>query len=382
MLFWTLIALLTAAAILAVLLPLGRAPRAASSAAHARQVYLDQLDELERDKAQGRLSGAEAEASRAEIARRLIALGDEAGASVGGSVSPGGSLTARRVVSVVALAGIPILSLSLYLTLGAPTLPGAPLAARLDAPASADDVETLLARVERHLAETPEDGRGWEVIAPVYLRLGRAEDAANAFRNAIRLLGSTAERQAKLGEAIWMAEGGIVTADARAAFEAANELDPDAPEPRFFLALAARQGGDDAAARQRLTALLADTPADAPWRETVVAALAGLEGNAAPSGPEAGPAADDVAAAQTMPEEQQTAMIEGMVSGLAARLQDDPDNADGWLRLIRSYVVLGRTEAAAEAAREALAGVTEPSGRARVEALIGELGVAPAEATP
>jgi len=378
LLFWTLIALLTATAILAVLLPLGRAPRAASTAAHARQVYLDQLDELERDKGQGRLSGAEAEAARAEVARRLIALDDEAGASAGGSVLPGGSLTARRVVSVVALAGIPVLSLSLYLTLGAPTLPGAPLAARLDAPASADDVEALIAKVEQHLAETPEDGRGWEVIAPVYLRLGRAEDAANAFRNAIRLLGSTAQRQAKLGEAIWTAEGGIVTADARAAFEAANALDPDAPEPRFFLALAARQEGDDEEARQRLTALLADTPADAPWRDTVAAALAGLDDNAAPGGP----TEDDVAAAQEMPQEQQTAMIEGMVSGLAARLQGDPDNADGWLRLIRSYVVLGRTEAAAEAAREALAGVSDPEGRARVEALIAELGVSPAEATP
>jgi cytochrome c-type biogenesis protein CcmH len=370
-LFWTLIALLTAAAILAVLLPLSRARHAAEPAAHAKRVYRDQLDELERDKAEGRLSAAEAEAARAEVARRLIALEGEPPASGGG-----GSRTLRRTVSLAALAGIPLLSLSLYLALGAPHLPGAPLAARLEGPAAPNDIETLVAKVEQHLAEAPEDGRGWEVIAPVYLRLGRFEEATRAFRNAIRLLGSTAERESHLGEAIWMAENGIVTAAAGAAFEAANKLDPAAPKPRFFLALAARQQGDTEEARQMLTALLAETPADAPWREPIQAALAGL-GDAAPP---SGPGADDIAAAEEMSPDEQTAMIEGMVSGLAARLEANPDDAEGWLRLIRSYVVLGRADAAAEAARAALNGVTDSGERRRVEALIADLGVTPAEA--
>jgi cytochrome c-type biogenesis protein CcmH len=128
-----------------------------------------------------------------------------------------------------------------------------------------------------------------------------------------------------------------------------------------------------------LTALLAETPADAPWREPIQAALAGL-GDAAPP---SGPGADDIAAAEEMSPDEQTAMIEGMVSGLAARLEDNPDDAEGWLRLIRSYVVLGKTEDAAEAARAALAGVTDSGGREKVEALIADLGVTPAgAATP
>ena len=372
MLFWVLIALLTAAAIFAVLLPLGRAPRASEPAAHARLVYRDQLDELERDKAEGRVSAAEAEAARAEIARRLIALEAEPEASVAES----GSRATRRAVSVAALSGIPILSLSLYLALGAPSLPGAPLAARLDRPAASDDFQTLIAKVEQHLAETPEDGRGWEVIAPVYLRLGRAGDSVRAYQNAIRLLGSTAARQTKLGEAVFTAEGGIVTAEARAAFEAANEIDPSAPEPRFFMALAVQQKGDTDEARRRLTALLADTPPDAAWRPMVEASLAGLSGADAP----AGPTAEDVAAAEEMTPDDQTAMIEGMVSGLAARLAAEPDDVEGWLRLIRSYVVLGRADAAAEAARAALAAVTDSGERGRVEALIADLGVTPAKA--
>ncbi len=372
MLFWALVALLTAAAILAVLLPLGHTPRAAARAAHAEQVYRHQLEELERDQAEGRLSASEMEAARAEIGRRLIALDSEAPEAPPGE----GSHTARRVVSVAALAGIPILSLSLYLALGAPHLPGAPLAARLAEPATSGDIETLIARVEHHLAEAPEDGRGWEVIAPVYLRIGRVDDSVRAYRNAVRLLGATAERQAKLGEAIFTAEGGIVTADARAAFEAAHGLDPAAPEPRFFLALAARQVGDNEEARRRLTALLDDTPADAPWRDMVEAILAEIgEAGARP-----GPSAETVAAAEQLAPDDREAMVEGMVSGLAARLEAEPNDVEGWLRLIRSYVVLGRAGAAAEAARTALASVSDSGERARVEALIADLGVTPAKA--
>ena len=182
---------------------------------HEARVYRDQLAELERDKAEGRISESEAEAARAEIARRLIAADAEANAD---AAQPSQSTTPRRAVALVALIGIPALSLFLYLALGDPTLPGMPLAARLTAPTAPDDIETLIAKVEEHLAQEPEDGRGWEVIAPVYLRLGRADDAAQAYRNAIRILGSNAARQSGLGEAILDAEGGIVTEEARTRF--------------------------------------------------------------------------------------------------------------------------------------------------------------------
>lgn len=276
MLLWIIIALLTAAAILAVLAPLARAPKSRASAAYAARVYRDQLHELERDAADGRISASEAKMARAEIARRLIALDDEARTRVGQELaSPsGGSTVARRAVSLVALIGIPALSLGFYLALGAPDKPGEPLAARLSAPVAPDNVELLVAKVEAHLAKHPEDGRGWEVIAPVYLNLGRAADATQAFRTAIRILGPSAERNAGLGEAIVTAEGGIVTAEARGAFEAAEALDPKAPAPRFYLALAAEQAGKPEEAKKVLRALLADAPADAPWRPAVEEALA------------------------------------------------------------------------------------------------------------
>jgi cytochrome c-type biogenesis protein CcmH len=207
--------------------------------------------------------------------------------------------------------------------------------------------------------------------------MGRAQEAATAYRNAIRLVGSSVERETGLGQAILAVEGGIVTADARAAFEAANKAAPTAPGPRFFLALAAEQEGNAEAAADGYRALLAEAPTDASWRPAVVEALARVSGPGSP-----GPTAEQVAAAQDMSAGDRGAMIEGMVEGLAARLKDQPDDVEGWLRLIRSYSVLGRSEDAANAAREALVGVREGTDRERVEALIAELGVTPSEATP
>lgn len=378
MLLWIIIALLTATAILAVLVPLSRTPRAGGSAAHAARVYRDQLEELERDRAEGRISAGEAEPARAEIARRLIAVDNEAQAETDATGRAGAMARGRRAVALVALLGIPFLSLVLYLGLGSPWLPGEPLAARLSTPAP-DDIEVLVAKVEGHLAKNPEDGQGWDVIAPVYLRLGRPVEAAQAFRNAIRLVGSTAERQAGLGEAIVSAEGGIVTAEARAAFEAAEVHDATSPGPQFFLALAAEQEGKRDEAAGRLRMLLAHAPADAQWRGAVEEALARV----APGESLPGPTEEQVAAAQSMPEGDRAAMIDSMVSGLAERLKSEPDDVEGWLRLIRSYVVLGRADAASEAARAALDNVRDDGARQRVEALLAELRVTPAgTATP
>lgn len=373
MLLWVFIALLTAAAIMAVLLPLGRAPAFADAAGHARRVYRDQLRELERDREEGLIRPEEAEAARAEIGRRLLAADTVDGGSAGLQAGPEqGNAQARRATALAALIGIPVLAMSLYLSLGAPQLPGAPLAGRLQQPSAGSDIETLIAQVEGRLATHPEDGRGWDVIAPVYLRLGRARDAIRAYENAIRLVGSTAMRQTGLGEAILMAEEGVVTEDARRAFEAAAALDPQAVAPRFYIGLAAEQEGDEAAAAETWRALLADAPADAAWRSPVAEALARVDPGAdlVPS--------DEAAAIAGLPPAERTAMIESMVGGLAARLKDEPGDVEGWLRLVRSYVVLGRKADASKAAGDALDGVRDPDGREQLQALFAELGVRPA----
>jgi cytochrome c-type biogenesis protein CcmH len=248
---------------------------------------------------------------------------------------------------------MPFAALALYLVLGSPELPGEPLAARLNAPTQQQDVATLVARVEDHLKQSPDDGKGWEIVAPVYMRLGRPEDAAQAYANVIRILGSTAEREADRGEALVAAARGTVSADAHAAFDRANRLDPAALRPRFYLALALGQDGKRDEAIAAWQGLLAGAPEDQPWVKVARAELAKLEAGTAP-----GPTGADVAAAGNMPPEQRLAMIEGMVGSLAAKLEENPADGEGWARLLRSYMVLGRPDDAKTAlakARTALA---------------------------
>jgi cytochrome c-type biogenesis protein CcmH len=218
-----------------------------------------------------------------------------------------------------------------------------------------------VAQVEAHLGKNPTDGRGWEILAPVYLRLGRFNDAVKAHNNALNLGGETAERQSGLGEALVAAAQGIVTADAVKAFERAVELDPRAPKPCFYLGLAAEQDGRPTDAAKLWKVLIADAPSDAPWLGFVREALARIDPSAAtapaPSTP--GPSAADVAAAAELSPEQRQDMVRGMVARLAARLKDEGGDLDGWLRLIRAYMVLGerdKARSAAADARRALAG--------------------------
>jgi cytochrome c-type biogenesis protein CcmH len=253
---------------------------------------------------------------------------------------------------IAAIVAIPIAAVGIYLLLGSPQQPDMPLAARLSAPPDEQDVAALIARVESHLASNPDDGRGWELIAPIYQRLGRADDSVRAFANAMRLLGSTAQREADLGEAMVRANDGIVTAEARQAFDRSLALDPQGLRPRFFLALALSQEGKKTEALAAWHALLAEAPAGgAPWADIAKEAVARLEGVAPSASP--GPSAAEVEAAGEMTPGQRMAMIGGMVDSLAARLGTESTDADGWARLIRSYMVLGRKDDALAALAKA-----------------------------
>src|SRR5436305_14486657 len=166
--------------------------------------------------------------------------------------------------------------------LGTPGLPDQPLAARLDAPVERRSIEALVGQIEHHLELNPQDGRGWETLAPVYLRLGRFQDAVKARTNAVRLLGDSAEREADLGEALTAAANGIVTVEAKAAFDRSIGLDAGNLKGRFYAALAAEQDGKAQEAAGIWRELLAQAPAGAPWAELVRNSLARVDPGVAP----------------------------------------------------------------------------------------------------
>jgi cytochrome c-type biogenesis protein CcmH len=364
MMLWLVLALMTAGAIFAVLWPLSRRPTLPTGNDVA--VYRDQLDEVERDRAAGLVGEREAEAARIEVSRRLIAAADAAEPP-----ATAGTPWRRRIVSLIALLVLPAGAAALYLAQGSPNLPSQSQIARGSEPMEQRSIAELVARVETHLEQNPDDGRGWEVIGPVYLRLGRFDDAVRARRNALRLLGETAERQSDLGEALTAQADGIVTAESKAAFDRAAELDADDVRARYFIGLAAEQDGRPKDAAEIWRKLLEQAPPDASWRDFVRESLARVEpGEASPS-PSPGPSQGDIAAAGEMSPEQRETMIRGMVARLADRLRQDGGDVEGWLRLIRAYMVLGDKEqakAAAGEARRALA--DEPEKLRRVDDLV------------
>ncbi len=371
MFFWAAAALLTFAGTLAVLLPVVRGSvAAAGEPKQDLEVYRDQLAELDRDRARGLIAPAAAEEARIEIGRRMIGASRRGGGGADSIQTRGG-----RILATAAILMIPLVSWSVYATTGSPGLPDQPLQARLEKSPAESTLAELVARAERHLAENPDDAQGWDVLAPIYGRMGRHDDAANAYRRAIELAGSTAERETGLALAIADGNGGEIDEEAQAALERAIAADPDYIEARFLMATVLAQQDRDAEAHRLLEEMLADLPADSPWQRTIRQSLR----NVAPQEDierAAGPTAADIEAAATMNADQRAAMIEGMVAGLDSRLRDNPGDAEGWRKLISSYAVLGRRDDAGSALERALKALKgDEEAQAAISDLAASLGL-------
>ncbi len=347
---WIAAALLTFAACMAIAIPFMRArPAADEPREHDLEVYRDQLAEVDRDAERGLIAPAEAEEARAEIGRRMLRLD----ATGGQRTSSSGRL--GRIVATIAILAVPVASWGLYAVLGSPDIPDQPLQERLAKNPSDNTIEELVARAERHLAANPDDGKGWQVLAPIYMRLGRYQEAVDAYRKTIQLLGDDAERQAALGEAIAAAAGGTITDNAQAAFDAALKLDPNNPRARFYLATGLAQDGRTDEAKKMWQSMMADLPDNSPWKGAAGEAIASVDGqNAAP-----GPSSEDMQAAASMSSDDRKAMIETMVSRLDQKLRDNPADPEGWKRLIRSYVVLGEKDKARDALARGVDALTQ-----------------------
>ena len=400
---FVIVAVILSLGTLALLLwPLLRGQRrnVPSRAGFDMRLYRDQLAEVERDAARGLLAPAEAEAARIEVKRRLLAAADaEENATGETGVAESGAAerpAPRRWLPIAALAVLlPTAAGLLYLELGQPGIPDQPLAQRrmqqmLAGGASAEQAASLeeaTRQLEQRLASRPEDLGGWFLLGRSYLSLQRLPEAVRALARARALAPDEPDIVGAYAEAALAASGGQIDATVREALTRLLALDrlspkarfllaldPLSPKARFLLALDQAQQGDLAAAMQGWVDLVAISPPDAPWLPTVhehlahaaaesgidpatvkptaeALALATSSGQPAevPPAPAPGPTAAEVAAARQMSPEDRQQMIRGMVEGLAARLQENPDNIDGWRRLARAWEVLGEPEKAAEA---------------------------------
>ncbi len=382
MTFWVVAGALTALAVALLVLPLlRRSGESAPRAAYDLDVYRDQLAEIAREVERGELRAEQAAAARAEIERRLLAAAEAAPANAESTESGTGQAAPRRALTLgfaLALAlAVPAVAIGLYLALGAPGVPSQPFAERPipeppPEPTFAQEMGDLAARLAKRLAEDPDNRDGWLLLGRTYVRLGRYEKAAEAYRLAIAHGFGDAEAQSALGEALVAGAGGAVGPEARRAFAASLEKDPADPRARYYAGLALAQDGRPREAIDLWVDLVREAPPETPWRPMVArqiqeaSAQLGIEPPALPAAPEStpgtapgtaqlGPSAADIEAAGRMDPDEQAAFIRSMVERLGRRLEEQPEDFQGWLRLARAHGVLGEPVKA----RAALAGAAE-----------------------
>lgn len=362
MTIWFIFALMTGAAILFVLWPLSHRPQVAGEGTVDDVAFFrQQMADIDREVERGLMPAAEGEAARAEAKRRLLRAASETDTENDQKGEP--ALRRRRAASAIAISIIPLAALSFYGVLGHPELGDSPLAGRMAVNEPQDlSLAEAVARIEGHLARQPDDGRGWEVLAPVYLRAGRFDDAARAYGEALRLNGPSADRFANLAEAKVMAGQGVISAQARQALDKALSLEPAHAKALYYRALAMEQDGDKEGAVNQLRTLLSSAPEDAPWRMAVEERLAVL----------LDPVQSDAGQAiATLAPEERLQAIRGMVAQLAARINEDTSTIEDWVKLIRSYTVLGdRAEAMAALARAQARFKDDPAAMRRLDELV------------
>ncbi len=434
MTLWIILTIMTSAAAVLVSRPIFRRfdrPQPGSSG--DIEVYRDQLKEIENELARDVIDATQAETVRVEIKRRLLAADN-----MERPVMPSLSL-AERNFAVICVTGFVVLgSVSLYALTGNPDLPSArrsgpmqkvPAASAADssaverlatlvaAPAAEGDgptqaqaglppVDEMVQRLAARLQRNPKDAQGWNTLGWAYLNTGRYTEAAEAYAKAIELSPTVVDIRSARIEALVKSANGLVTAEARSAIEDTLKLDPKDARARFFKGLVKEQAGDKASALADWIGVLKDATPNEPWVSDLKSRISEIEGEigdkAATSQPGSspatpggmletlraqeqsrtsgaaigGPSRDQVQAAEAMPPGDRMAMIRGMVDGLATRLEKSPRDADGWIKLIRSRMVLGEPELAKQALERSLEVFAEdPQQRAQIAAAAQQLGL-------
>jgi cytochrome c-type biogenesis protein CcmH len=426
MTLWLVLTIMTSVAAVLVSAPfIRRFGRPHAALTGNVEVYRDQMKELEDEVRHGLIDDTQAETARVEIKRRALAA-ERTEARVKPSLS-----SDERIFAAIGIAGVVVLgSVGLYAVTGNPDLPSVQRSAAPRAPAAfvqdlsipesfaasaapaseslrllqpqagLPPVDEMIRRLAARLLQNPKDAEGWRTLGWSYFSIGRFSDASEAYAKAIELSPNIAEIRSARVEALVRSADGVVTSDAKSAIEDTLKLDPKDARARFFEGLAKEQGGDRASALAEWIELQKDVNSDEPWVWDLKKRINELEGPGVPKsatagaellerlrasgGPqmsrpvEKGPTPEDVRAAEAMLPADRSVMIRGMVDGLANRLEQSPRDADGWIKLIRSRVVLGETELAKQALARGLEVFTDDEQqRDRIVIAAQQLGLTP-----
>lgn len=333
--FWLPALLLTGLSALALLYGARRSAALPASGNDAKlAIYKDQLSEIDRDLAAGLLPASEAEAQKTEVARRMLATARQDG----GAVAPEPSRHLRLLIALL----VPLLAIPAYLQLGEPMMRDVPRDVRMANAQSNQDLPAMIAQVEEHLWNKPNDASGWQILIPNYMSMERYADAANAMVQVMRLKGPDATLYANFAEAMTLSNKGLMGPEAVSAIEEALKLDGKSPKARYYKAMAIAQSGKKDEALLAYKTLLAESAPDAPWRQMVAQEITRLEA----SGTAPQISTEQMANAEGMTDSDRNEMIRGMVDGLEEKLNDNANDLEGWLRIIRARTVLNEPDKA------------------------------------
>lgn len=365
---WWLLAIMAAVSVVLLVRPLVRVRgRPVARADYDLEVYRQQLKELALDQQRGLISEEEYEASLTEVERRILAAG---GARDLATHMPIVIERGNWKLIFALVLMVPMLGGGLYYKLGSPQLPDQPLAGRGIAPEMQDgsEFDNAIASLISRLEENPNDGEGWTLLARSYVFMGRFNDAVGAYREAEALSPGDNNIAIALGESIVFSRDGMVTPAALQQFEVVLAREREHPIARYYVGLARAQSGagEEALAiwrklaseadpseewlpqlRSQLQVLAEELGTDVP-EATATATSTENETQSvrSPDASPSGPSAADIEAAGEMTSGDRANMIQGMVERLAARLEENPGDVEGWKRLGNARRVLGEFAAA------------------------------------
>jgi cytochrome c-type biogenesis protein CcmH len=309
------------------------------------------------------------------------------------AATPPSRRIAPATIALVLAAILAVAAVAIALLRSGDEASDGPAANASTAAAEAPTMEASIAALQQRLRQDPDNDQGWYLLGLSYRGGERFTEAAQAFRRAHELAPRNADYAAHLGEALILASDGTPPPEAQQMFRRALELQPGNAQARYYLATLRDMRGDHRGAVDDLLTLLREAPAGAPWEPQVREAVTAIAREhridiasrmpppvtaPAPTATAAipGPTPEQMRAASAIPPSQQDQMVRAMVDGLAARLRQNPRDADGWIRLMRSRMVLREASAASEALRSALAAFAgDAPTQARLRSAARELAV-------
>lgn len=395
-------------------------------------VFRDQLAEVEHEASLGLIDTAQAEMARIEIKRRLLAASEADGSALPPLSSGQRSFAAIGVASVVVFGSIGLYALTghfeqlsdtpmvgqipalakqgVKMAGASETTPSPMLAPATSEPASLmsarareplPPVEEMIQRLVTRLQRNPKDVEGWRMLGWSYVNMKHYTEAAAAYAKAIEINPDSVDFRDSRVDSLIHAAKGVVTPQAKDANDETLKGHPKDSRARFIRGLAIEQSGDKEAAQKVWDELLRELDNNDPYAQDIrqriarggkeldpesaqqsaaVATTSAViaDGPSAPLAPtgEKGPRPEDIRNAEAMTLADRQAMIQHMVDSLESRLEQSPNDADGWIKLIRSRSTLGDRDKAKSAFEKALkAFATETAEHKRITATAEELGL-------